>query len=134
MILLFLFTPDAFSQKVASLEVNLTKPANGLDVPVSINLDEVSYLSDTLLALYEIMNKERRAIPFQIELGNPRKMTWIVTTGTGTGEKHIYELMREKPAQYTAVSASINDGALIIHSGGQKLLKYYFSTVYPLRN
>ena len=79
---------NTYSQKVASLEVNLMKPAYGLNLPVSINLDDVTYLSDTLLVLYEIKDKGKTAVPFQIEPGNPRRLTWMVTTGTGQGEKH----------------------------------------------
>jgi len=130
-ILLSLISVNAFSQKIASLEVSLTKPAYGLNVPVSINLDEVTYLPDSLLTLYEIRDKVRRAIPFQIESGYPRKLTWIVAAQTIAGEKHIYELIREKPDQSAAVKASVNDGALIIHAGDKKLLQYYFRTLYP---
>ncbi len=130
-ILLSLIGLDAYPQKIASLEVNLTKPAFGLDVPVCLNLDEVTYLSDTILSLYEIRDKARKAVPFQVEPGDPRRMTWIVTTGTGSGEKHIYELVREKPGQYKVVEASVNDGALVIHAGVKNLLQYYFRTVYP---
>lgn len=130
-ILLSLISVNAFSQKIASLEVSLTKPAYGLNVPVSINLDEVTYLPDSLLTLYEIRDKVRRAIPFQIESGYPRKLTWIVAAQTIAGEKHIYELIREKPDQSAAIKASVNDGALIIHAGDKKLLQYYFKTLYP---
>jgi hypothetical protein len=126
-----LISVNAFSQKIASLEVSLTKPAYGLNVPVSINLDEVTYLPDSLLTLYEIRDKVRRAIPFQIESGYPRKLTWIVAAQTIAGEKHIYELIREKPDQSAAIKASVNDGALIIHAGDKKLLQYYFKTLYP---
>jgi len=130
-ILFSLISLDSFSQKVASLEVNLTKPAYGLDVPVSINLDEVTYLSDTILALFEIREKGRTAVPFQIEPGDPRKLTWMVTTGTGSAEKHLYELVQGRTDQPEAIKASVNDGALVIHAGDKNLLQYYFRTVYP---
>lgn len=131
-VLLFsLISLDAFCQKIASLEVNMPKPAYGLDVPVSINLDEVTYLSDTILTLYEIREKGRTAVPFQIEQGDPRKMTWMVTTGTGAGEKHLYELEHGKTNFSNVIKASVRDGALVIHYGDKNLLQYYFRTVYP---
>ena len=119
------------AQKIASLEVNLASPAYGMKIPVSINLDDVTYLSDTLLALYETMNGTPTKIPFQTEAGNPRKLTWLVSSGTAAGEKHTYELVREKSMLPVTMKATDKDGALLIHSGDQKLLQYFFSTVYP---
>ncbi len=44
--------------------------------------------------------KAEHAIPFQIEPGDPRKLTWMVATGTGSaGEKHMYELVKGRPDQ-----------------------------------
>jgi hypothetical protein len=126
-----LISLSTYSQQIASLEVNLKEAAFGLNLPVSINLDEITYLSDTLLVLYEIKDYGKKAITFQIEPGNPRKLTWNVTTGTGRGEKHVYELVQGKTKQSVAIKASVNDGALVIHSGDKNLLQYYFKTVYP---
>jgi hypothetical protein len=132
LIILSLISLDNYAQKVASLEVNLKKAAYGLNVPVSINLDEVTYLSDTLLVLLEVKDKSKTTIPFQIEPGDPRKLTWMVAAGTGIpGEKHMYELVQGRANQKEAIRASVNDGALVIHSGDQNLLQYYFRTVYP---
>ncbi len=64
LIILSLVSLNNYAQKVASLEVNLTKPAYGLNVPVSINLDEVTYNSDTLLVLYEVKDKSRTCHSF----------------------------------------------------------------------
>lgn len=126
-----LISLNNYSQKVASLEVNLTKATYGLNLPVSINLDEVTYLSDTLLVLNEIKDNVKTVVPFQIEPGNPRKLTWMIKTGTGPNEKHVYELLQGKTKQSEAIKASVNDGALVIHSGDKNLLQYYFKTVYP---
>jgi Family of unknown function (DUF6807) len=132
LIILNLISLENFAQKVASLEVNLTKPAYGLNVPVSVNLDEVTYLSDTLLVLYEVKDKGKTTVPFQIEPGDPRRLTWMVATGTGsTGEKHLYELIKGRPDKNAAIKASVNDGALVIHEGDKNLLQYNFRTVYP---
>lgn len=129
--LIFLAGTNCQAQKIASLEVNLTSPAFGMKIPVSINLDEVTYLSDTILALYEIKDGTPTKVPFQTEAGNPRKLTWLVSTGTGAGEKHTYELVREKSMFPLTMKASVKDGALLIHSGDQNLLQYCFRTVYP---
>jgi hypothetical protein len=121
----------ANSQKVATIEVLLKKPAFGMNLPVSINLDEITYISDSLLVLYEISDNDRTVVPFQIESGNSRKLTWIVNAGTGPGGKHVYELVQGRTRQFVAIKASLDDGALVIQSGDKSLLQYYFKTVYP---
>ena len=121
----------ANSQKVATIEVLLKKPAFGMNLPVSINLDEITYISDSLLVLYEISDNDRTVVPFQIESGNSRKLTWIVNAGTGPGGKHVYELVQGRTRQFVAIKASLYDGALVIQSGDKSLLQYYFKTVYP---
>jgi len=130
-VLLILTGLSCHAQKIASLEVNLARPASGMKIPVSINLDEITYLSDTLLALYETRDGGRALVPFQIEPGNPRKMTWMVTSGNKENEKISYELRAEKSEFPVTVKATARDGALLIHSGEQKLLQYFFKTVYP---
>ena len=119
------------AQKIASLEVKLSSPASGMKIPVSINFDEVTYLSDTLLSLYEIRNGTTTKIPFQTEAGNPRKLTWLVSSGNEARDKYTYELVTEKSMYPHTMKASVKNGALLIHSGDQKLLQYFFSTVYP---
>ncbi|MDO9341814.1 MAG: PmoA family protein [Bacteroidales bacterium] len=122
---------NSYSQKIATLEVGLTKATFGLDIPVSINLDEVTYVSDSILNLVEVKGDKKIAIPFQIEPGDPRKLFWIVKTEAGAPVKHIFELVKGKITQTPVVVATANDGALILHKGPQNLLQYYFKTVYP---
>lgn len=129
--LLFLTGTFCHAQKIASLEVNLNKPASGLKIPVSINLDEITYLSDTLLALYETSDGRTEPVPFQIEPGNPRKMTWLVVSGKEENEKHTYALESQKSIFPFTVNAKLKDGTLLIHSGEKNLLQYFFKTVYP---
>lgn len=130
-VLLILTGLSCHAQKIASLEVNLARPASGMKIPVSINLDEITYLSDTLFALYETRDGGRALVPFQIEPGNPRKMTWMVTSGNKENEKISYELRAEKSEFPVTVKATVRDGALLVQSGEQKLLQYIFKTVYP---
>jgi hypothetical protein len=130
-LVLSLISINNYAQKIASLEVDLSKATFGLNIPVSIYLDDVTYVSDTLLVLYEVKDKNRTVVPFQIEPGDPRKLTWEIATGNGQGEKHFYELEQGKAKQAHAIQASVNDGALVIHAGDKNLLQYYFKTVYP---
>jgi hypothetical protein len=121
----------SYSQKIASFEVELSKSTYGLDVPVNVDLDGITYVSDTLLNLYEVKGSNRTSVASQIEPGDPRKLHWVVTTGTASGGKHFYELFQEKVKPQERVKASVNDGALTIHKGDKNLLQYYFKAVYP---
>ncbi|MCX6302633.1 MAG: PmoA family protein [Bacteroidia bacterium] len=128
---LTVFVLNGYSQKIASLEVELPGTTNGVDVPVSVNLDEITYLSDSLLTLIEVKGKSRISVPFQIESGNPRKLYWIITTETGSSVKHLFELVKGKANQKAEVTATAKGGTLVIHKGDQNFLQYYYKTVYP---
>jgi len=129
--ILCLMAAGAFSQKVATLEVVLPKPAFGLDIPASFNLDDVTYLYDTLLVLYEVKGGARTEVPFQVEPGDQRKIHWMITGAKTSGEKRLYELVQGKPMKNGGVTTSVNDGALILKQDGRSLLQYCFGTVYP---
>jgi hypothetical protein len=122
---------SGYSQKIASLEVKLPTTTYGVDVPVSVNLDEITYLSDTLLTLYEVKGKSRIPLPFQIEPGGSRKLHWIVKAKDGASGKYLYELVKERSDQDAEIASSVKDGTLVIHKGAQNLLQYYYKTVYP---
>ena len=120
-----------YSQKIATLEVALDKAAFGLEIPVCLSLDDVTYLSDTLLSLYEVTRTGKSEVPFQVEAGYPRKLHWVVLSGNKSGEKHIFELEQGKSVQPLLAETSVSDGALTIHKGTNNLLQYVFKTVYP---
>jgi hypothetical protein len=129
--LICFFVSNSYSQKIASLTVEFSQATFGMDIPVSVSLDEITYVSDTLLNMYEVKGNVKNPVLFQVEQGDPRKLHWIITTGTGTGEKHLFELVQGKTRLPEVIKASVKDGALLIHKGDQNLLQYYFKTVYP---
>ena len=55
------------AQQIASFSVKLDKTTNLVDVPVSINLDELSYVADSALALFEVQGQRQVPIAFQIK-------------------------------------------------------------------
>lgn len=124
--------PAANAQKIANLEVVLDKPGSGIEIPVSVSLDEITYLPDSVITLYEVKKSGRTAVPFQIEAGSPRRLHWLVEpAGSKAGEKHTYELSRGKATQKVTAQATVRDGALLLHKDDQNLLQYVFKTVYP---
>jgi len=126
----FLFT-TCHSQKLALFEVQLSGRTSGLDIPVSVDLDNITHLHDTILSFYEINGDTRAEIPFQVEQGDPRKLHWVITTRAGSSEKYLFELTRGKATQQEWVEATAKNGTLIIHKGVHNFLQYYFKTFYP---
>ena len=122
---------SCYSQKIATFEIDLQKSSFGLEIPVSVNLDEVTYLPDTLLSLYEVRGNTRTAVPFQIDQSESRMLCWNVTTGKGNNEHHVYELVKAEVTQEDLITASFRDGTLVIHKGSTDLLSYYYKTLYP---
>jgi len=125
------FAINSYSQKIATLEVDLPRTTFGLDIPVSINLDDITLITDSLLNLIEIKGGKSITVPFQIEDSDHRILNWIVKTDAGTPVKHIFELSKGKAPKAPMVMATVNDGALTIHNGDQNLIQYYFKTMYP---
>ena len=119
-----------YAQKIATLEVELPVSANGIDVPVSIHLDEITFVADSLLVLSEVKGKEKDPVAFQIENDDRRILHWMIK-GSGTQKKYTFELSRGKAAHQKALTATSNDGMLTIQSGDQNLLRYYHKTLYP---
>jgi hypothetical protein len=122
----------AHAQKIATLEVELAKPAKGLQVPVRVNLDAITFLSDTLLSLVEVRGAAKIPMPFQIENGTERTLHWTVASPNDKVKKYVYELVKGTAVKNSSsIEANVDDGALTIHAGGKNLLRYQFKTVYP---
>lgn len=119
------------AQKVATFEVELKQPANGLDVPAATNLDEVTFLPDSVLILSEISGSKRIFVPFQIENSGHRILHWLIDTKNNQSKKRTFELSRGTPGKSREIKATSNDGMLTIHEDNQNLLRYYFKTLYP---
>jgi hypothetical protein len=122
---------ESHAQKLIGFEIDLTKPMNGIDVPASINLDQVSFVADSLLTLVEVNDSTRTAVPFQITQGRNRILHWMISNGNGGTKKRVYELLKRKPSTFDQINAVMKDGSLTIQSGNKNLLRYWYQTVYP---
>ncbi len=131
LLLIILFISKSNAQKIATLEVELTKPANGLDIPISTNLDKITNLSINKLNLVEITGGETIQIPIQVNIKNERVLNWIIKTKNRNQRKYIFELNEGIPLRSEQISALKNDGDLIIHTKDKNLLSYFYKTVYP---
>lgn len=121
------FTVSA--QTIAGFKVSLPKATNGLAIPASVNLDEITFLADSSLALLEIDGSRKNPVPFQIKQEGHRVLYWSVKP---TAEKEVsYELIRAKPQKFPEIMTVRNDSSFTIRSNQKKLLRYYYQTVYP---
>lgn len=120
-----------FGQKIATFEVALDRETHGLNVPVKVNLDEVTFLPDSVLSLVELQGKTTVPVSFQIDNGVNRELHWVVETKNNSAKKRTYQLMRGKSVTMPRVEVVENDGAMVIKAGERQLLQYNFKTVYP---
>jgi hypothetical protein len=103
-----------------------------LAIPTSVELDKITFASDSSLNLVEVEGNKRIPIPFQISQGEHRILNWLVKAGTGSAtKKRSFELQKGTPSDFDQITATLKDGALTIHSGNKNLLRYWYKTVYP---
>jgi hypothetical protein len=125
-----LFT-TGLSQTIAVFEVDLPDISQESDIPVRVNLDEVTFLPDSELTLMNVQESGSKAVPFQIRQGIPRTMHWIIRSGKEMPRKSRFNLVKGQMTNPDKIQATARDGALTISSGEQKLLRYHYATVYP---
>ena len=129
LILLLLTGIDSHSQKIATLEVDLSKTLGGLEVPVSVNLDDITFLADSSLSLLMVQGTKRTAVTFQIMQGDQRTLHWLVKPGEQ--KKLVYELVKGTKPKDQEVVAELNAQSLTVRSGEKNLLRYVHETLYP---
>jgi len=113
---------------IGSIQV---QPGDKFNVPVSINLDEVTFLPDTAISLFEVENNHKTPVPFQIENGEHRILNWIIRKGNDQQNNYVFELVKGFPEKSEEIKAIKDNGKLIISSGDKDLLCYNFKTLYP---
>lgn len=119
------------AQSIATFKVEFQKETNKFNVPVSINLDEVTFLPDTAISLFEVENNHKTPVPFQIENGEHRILNWIIRKGNDQQNNYVFELLKGFPEKSEEIKAIKDNGKLIISSGDKDLLCYNFKTLYP---
>ncbi|WP_411273497.1 PmoA family protein [Daejeonella sp.] len=126
------FTSISHAQRLASLIVEPVEESAGAAIIVRVNLDELTFLPDSAISLFEITNGRRINVDYQIEDRGTRSIYWIMNQSGTSGQKRLFELVKAKPSrQNTGMNAVVDDGALTISSGNRNLLKYNYKVVYP---
>lgn len=119
------------AQEIATLEVSLSDDelvSSG--IPVSTDLDAITYLADSALVLVEWVKGEELAVNFQIENEQGRRLVWLLDPARSG--KRIYKLIqRSAPAPAPVISSKIEDGGIVLGNATQSLLRYNYETVFP---
>jgi hypothetical protein len=123
--LLLCFSIPSFAQRIATFRLEI--PAGPVGIPVRINLDEITFISDSLLSLVEVSGNTRTPVPFQI---SRRELYWMVHPDS-TPRQVSYELVKGSQAPKKNVVALSKDGTLTLTAGDKNLLRYYYETLYP---
>ncbi|NHE57279.1 DUF6807 domain-containing protein [Cyclobacterium plantarum] len=133
-IVLFLFISFpimGMAQKIATLEIELPAVST-FAYPVSIPLDPITHLSDSMLTLMEVAGEDRREVPFQIDHIQGRTLYWLVKPMKSGERKRSFEIHKK---QNTLDSGSLSidqtDKALIIKKSGKDLWQYNHAIAYP---
>src|SRR5688572_25883327 len=112
--LLAVVSLKSYAQKIATFEVELPAATSGLAMPVSVDLDKVTFIADSALSLVEVTGGKSTAIPFQIEQGDHRILNWTVTNIASNVKKRTYQLIKGIPVHSNSIKAVNDDGALTI--------------------
>lgn len=126
-------TVHVSAQAVATFEVDLSRETNGINVPVKVNIDAVTFLPDSMLSLAEVQGGKRIPVSFQIDHGLQRELYWVIDTKSNSNKKRIFELTKGNKSAAAGAKIEIagNDGAVVIKAAGKDLLQYNFKTVFP---
>jgi hypothetical protein len=123
---------SAAAQRIAVLEVKLDKNQMGLEIPVQVDLDAITFLPDSVLQLVEVNGKNKIPVDYQIEFSDRRNLHWIIKPQTNNEKTKIFELIKGKPTHLSSPLKTIaSDGSLTISNNNKNLLRYNFKTIYP---
>src|SRR5690606_24978175 len=69
---------SAWSQEVATLEVDSPDESLLSAIPVSADLDQITHLADSMLVLVEWVDGQAVPVNFQTARDNGRKLVWLL--------------------------------------------------------
>ncbi|MGZ8511396.1 MAG: DUF6807 domain-containing protein, partial [Chitinophagaceae bacterium] len=132
-VFLTLCTLKSYSQSIARFNIQLANAVTDAAIPASISLDEFTFLPDSLITLWLVNGNNKIQIPFQVKQGSVRTLHWLITHKYPVSKSKTlsYVLENGKMEKASSIQASMDNGALTIHSGNQNLLRYQYQTLYP---
>ncbi|MEJ7777943.1 MAG: PmoA family protein [Daejeonella sp.] len=132
LVCLLALLPGLNAQTLATLEIEPARGSAGADVHVRFNLDQVTFLPDSMISLFEVSNGKKISVDYQVENRGNRNIYWMMNQSGVNTQKRIFELVQGAPAKpQTNMNAVANNGAITISSGGKNFLQYNYKTMYP---
>src|SRR5690606_388946 len=126
----FGFLAQAWGQEIALMVVNPPKEKLPAPVPVSVDLDQITYLADSALALVASVNKQ--AVPLNLKIKQGEKRTLNCMPDQSREGKRIYKLSRKSSANNTtAITAHMSDGTIVLANADRPLLQYTYAALMP---
>lgn len=121
LVLLMAFYVSQAQKKIAVLEVNLDRETNGLSIPVSYRLNELTKNSADKLSL----THNGTPVKFQVEeTKDARMLHWMVdNNGKGT---YTYELHTGTGSMPGGISINDQNEEYVFTAGGQELMTYHY--------
>lgn len=119
----------AIAQPIANFNVKLDKANNTIDVPVSIRLDDLTFVADSAIGLFEVQGKNLVPVPFQIVQEGHRTMHWTIQPNGKTDFR--YQLSNATQKTFSKISALQTEASITFTANNNPLLRYNSGIVYP---
>jgi len=120
------------AQKLATLNVEPVRGSDGASTVVKVNLDEITFLPDSVLSLFEVTGGKRVQVDYQIEDRGNRNIYWMMNQFGTKSHNRVFEIIKASPAKpVTLMNASSANGELTLSSGNRDFLRYNYKTMYP---
>ena len=104
----------------------------GMRVPVCRTLDAGLTQASAQLALVEVKDGQRIAVPFQVANDSIRRLYWMVERDPKGPSQRVFELIKgTKGVAPATVTVTDDQRSLTIHANNKSLLKYVYATHYP---
>ncbi|MCC5936844.1 MAG: PmoA family protein [Lunatimonas sp.] len=129
--LLLTISQQVKAQRIATLKIDLEENPE-FAFPVSVDLDEITHLADTLLQLVELSQGNPQPIAYQIHRDEGRRLYWMVAPSQSGATQRTYELQRKKdrvPA--SSLSIAMDEKAIYIRKKGNDLWQYNHAVNQP---
>lgn len=129
--LLFTVSQQANAQRVATLKFDPEEDPE-FAFPVSVDLDEITHLADTLLELVELSNGKRMPIAYQIHRDGGRRLYWMVAPGHSSAKQRTYEIHhKQHAAPGASLTVAMDERAIYVRKKGRDLWQYNHAVVQP---
>lgn len=132
LLVIVFFWSTLCAQKIAAITVPVRGLMPGMEIPLHIDLDNITLLPDTMIALVEVKKGKRAPVPFQISNKGTRTLYWIIQQEDAKTTQREFELIKSASQQVAPrVQITKDTGALVIRADHKNLLQYNYKTWYP---